>query len=107
MSIKEDRETMATRFLTAFAGLAGGVLVTYVTAVASHSEEIARITERMTALESAINSSMDDRYRGSDAARDIALINEKIRTNAEHIAELEVLLRAEIERHNREHRGTQ
>ena len=98
-------ESTTSRLLSAGAGAAGGILLTYVTAVSSHSEEIVRITERMIALEATISSSMDDRYRGSDARRDFALVEEKIKANAEHIAELQIMLRGEIERHNEEHRN--
>ena len=67
-----SNDTLTSKIGTAVIGAAGGVLVTYVTAVAGHSEDIARITERLNSIQKNIESNMDDRYRGSDAVRDLA-----------------------------------
>lgn len=77
------------KFMTALAGGAIGVLITYVTAVSNHSQKLASLTARMDALVEKVEASMDDRYRGNDAVRDLQLRDHRISENAANIRELQ------------------
>ena len=70
-------------------GTTVGFGLSYLTLIA----DVATLTERMAALQDQIAQGIDDRYRGSDARRDFALVQQQIEQNAHQIEELEQLVR--------------
>jgi len=75
--------------LTALVGMAGGIILTYLTAIQGHDQAIIRIETQIEGLTTIINGSMDDRYRGSDAKRDLEFRDHQITENAARIMKLE------------------
>ena len=59
-------------------GVLLGVAVTYSTGVASNRTEIVRLATKVDALTISIQNGMGDRYTATDAARDNAVLSEKI-----------------------------
>ena len=88
-----ETSTKMIATLAGFLGTALGVLITYFTALT----DLAVLEERSIALDNTISSGMTDRYRGSDARRDFALVNQQINQNAHQIEELQKMLRDHVE----------
>ena len=80
-------------------GTAVGLGISYFTLIA----DLATLTERMASLQTEVQRGIDDRYRGSDAIRDFALVNQQIKQNAHQIEELEKMMRehVNVDRHPR------
>ena len=91
MSDQVQSSDMVTKGLWGSLGTVVGVLITFVTAVSTHSEDIARLTERIDNLVDIVESGTSDRYRGVDAARDFRLRDQRIDHNAREIEELKKL----------------
>jgi hypothetical protein len=82
-------------------GTALGITITYTTGVASNRTEIVRLATQVQNLTNIIQSQMDDRYRASDASRDLFRINEKITELIAHDKEIDVEMRAHLGDHRR------
>lgn len=82
---ESQQSDVVSKALYGIIGTVIGVLITYVTAISQHSEDIARLTERIENLTLEVRSGMDDRYRASDALRDLQLRDERIEHNVREI----------------------
>lgn len=85
----ESHNTKTVAILSGFLGTAIGLTVSYFTAVSG----IQVLKVQVQTLNDKINSSMDDRYRGEDARRDFALVQQQISQNAHQIEELQKIVR--------------
>ena len=74
-------------------GSALGFSLAQFTAASDASAGLRVLTERVGHLNTQIQAGMDDRYRGSDARRDFALVKQQIEQNAKQIEELHVIMR--------------
>jgi hypothetical protein len=90
-------------FVSTMLGAALGISVTFMTGVSSNATEIVRLTTRIEGLSETINNTMTDRYKGADAKRDFALIQEQIRNIMRQSRELEVEFKEHVAAHNAEH----
>jgi len=79
----------AVPLLASALGTAVGLSISYFTLIA----DVATLTERVASLQTEIQRGIDDRYRGADARRDFALVDQQIRQNAHQIEELQKMLR--------------
>jgi len=79
----------AVPLLASALGTALGLGISYFTLIA----DVATLTERVAALQQDIQQGVDDRYRGADARRDFALVQQQIEQNAHQIEELQKMLR--------------
>lgn len=85
-----EASSKAVPILASALGTALGFGISYFTLIA----DIATLTERVAALQSQTVEATGDRYRGADARRDFALVQQQIEQNAHQIEELQNLLRA-------------
>ena len=74
-------------WISGFLGTAVGVLITYVTAVSTHGEEIKVLAERIDNLAEEVHERMGDRYTATDANRDLQLIRFRFERNETLIKE--------------------
>jgi hypothetical protein len=108
-SIKKELHEMAQGegyikiFVSTMLGAALGISVTFMTGVSSNATEIVRLTTKIEGLSNTINRNMTDRYKGADAKRDLALIQEQIRNILKENRELEVEFKEHVAAHNAEH----
>lgn len=79
----------AVPLLASALGTAIGLGISYFTLIA----DVATLTERVAALQMEIQRGIDDRYRGADARRDFALVQQQIEQNAHQIEELQRMMR--------------
>jgi hypothetical protein len=89
--------------ISAVLGAALGISVTFMTGVSSNATEIVRLTTQVVSLTNEVRAGMVDRYKGSDAIRDFALVNEQIRAIRQRDRELEVEFKEHVAAHNAEH----
>jgi 23S rRNA A2030 N6-methylase RlmJ len=90
---------LISRAMTAVLGAAGGVLLTYITAVSGHDKAIARLETKLEAVSEQIKEGMNDRYYGSDAVQDFKRVNDRIDKVEAHDERVE----QELNRHLRTH----
>jgi hypothetical protein len=90
-------------FVSTMLGAALGISVTFMTGVSSNATEIVRLATRIDSLTDTINHNMNDRYKGADAKRDMALFQEQIRGIMRKDQEMEVEFREHVAAHNAEH----
>lgn len=82
--------------LIAVVGLVIGMLLTYITAVSEITERTARLETQVESLSTLVQECrLQVTYSPEDARRDLALLREEIRHNAEQISQL----RQMFERH--------
>jgi len=79
----------AVPILASALGTALGLGISYFTLIA----DVATLTERLAALQHSVQQGVDDRYRGADARRDFALVQQQIEQNAHQIEELQKMMR--------------
>jgi len=84
-----ETATKAIPLLASALGAAIGIGISYFTLIA----DVATLTERLASLQDQISTGTDDRYRGADARRDFALVQQQIQQNAHQIEELQNMLR--------------
>jgi hypothetical protein len=89
--------------VSALLGAALGITITFMTGVSSNATEIVRLTTIVQSLTNEVRAGMVDRYRGADARRDFALIQEQIKNVIIHDQELEIEFRDHVAAHNAEH----
>ena len=84
-------------------GAAIGIATTYMTGVSSNKGEIIRLTTQVISLTSTVEKltetierRMLDRYTGTDAKRDLAVINDKLADIKVHDAQLEADFKAHL-----------
>ena len=84
-------------------GAAIGIATTYMTGVSSNKGEIIRLTTQVISLTSTVEKltetierRMLDRYTGTDAKRDLAVINDKLADIKAHDAQLEADFKAHL-----------
>ena len=95
MAIKAE-DTMKA-LLSGLLGTALGITITYMTGVSSNRTEIVRLSTLIENLTTQVKTDMTDRYRGSDATKDHAVINEKIHDIQLANRELKAILMAHRE----------
>jgi len=69
-------------------GAALGILLTYITAVSAHGQDITRIEVQLENLTLEVRRGMKDRYHRNDAKADFELRDYQIRNNSERIKAL-------------------
>jgi hypothetical protein len=89
----EDNPLKLVGALSGLAGTAIGVLISFLTVMT----DLAALEERVGNLQKTITSGMDDRYRGQDARRDLAMVELRIGSNARAIENLQKLMRHHID----------
>ena len=97
----EENGGLLKAALSGAMGAALGILITYSTGVSSNRTEIVRLATKVDNLTNTIEANMGDRYRGSDARRDFAVVREKLMDIQAHDTELEVQLREHLKTHEK------
>ena len=99
--IREMTESYGKIVVSTLMGAALGITVTYRTGVASNRTAIAVMSSKLEVLNTTIASSMTDRYRGADAARDFGVVHQQIAAIVQKTQELETDIETHIRNGNK------